>query len=165
MVDCFSRCIKEEGFVSLWRGNWANVVRYFPTTAIGFASKDIYQKIFIRHDPKKNPLLYTLGAIMSGGSAGATSLLFVYPLDFARTRLGVDIGKAAGDRQFKGLTDCCKQIYKTDGVVNGLYKGFGVSVWGIFIYRAFYFGFYDSGKMLLFNDFSKASFLNKFLFA
>lgn len=29
--DCFKRTIKDEGFVSLWRGNTANVIRYFPT--------------------------------------------------------------------------------------------------------------------------------------
>ena len=40
MIDCFNRCIRDEGVISLWRGNWSNVVRYFPTTAIGFACKD-----------------------------------------------------------------------------------------------------------------------------
>jgi hypothetical protein len=29
--ECFSRTIKDEGFGSLWRGNVANVIRYFPT--------------------------------------------------------------------------------------------------------------------------------------
>jgi solute carrier family 25 (mitochondrial adenine nucleotide translocator), member 4/5/6/31 len=29
--DCFKRTIKDEGFTSLWRGNTANVIRYFPT--------------------------------------------------------------------------------------------------------------------------------------
>ncbi|KAE8660737.1 hypothetical protein F3Y22_tig00116951pilonHSYRG00745 [Hibiscus syriacus] len=29
--DCFKRTIKDEGFVSLWRGSTANVIRYFPT--------------------------------------------------------------------------------------------------------------------------------------
>lgn len=29
--DCFSRTMKDEGIVSLWRGNTANVIRYFPT--------------------------------------------------------------------------------------------------------------------------------------
>ena len=29
--DCFKRVIKEQGFASLWRGNLANVIRYFPT--------------------------------------------------------------------------------------------------------------------------------------
>ena len=32
------------------------------------------------------------------GTAGAIGLSIVYPLDFARTRLGTDIGKSAGER-------------------------------------------------------------------
>lgn len=35
--DCFSRTIKDEGFGSLWRGNTANVIRYFPTQASYFS--------------------------------------------------------------------------------------------------------------------------------
>ena len=31
ITDCFARTIKDEGFISLWRGNTANVIRYFPT--------------------------------------------------------------------------------------------------------------------------------------
>lgn len=29
--DCFARTIKDEGVIALWRGNTANVIRYFPT--------------------------------------------------------------------------------------------------------------------------------------
>lgn len=88
---------------------------------------------------------------MSGGCAGATGLLIVYPLDFARTRLGTDIGKAKHERQFSGLNDCISKIYKSDGFT-GLYRGFGISVLGIFVYRAFYFGGYDTGKRLIWGD-------------
>ena len=35
--DAFSRTYAEEGLVSLWRGNTANVIRYFPTQALNFA--------------------------------------------------------------------------------------------------------------------------------
>ena len=35
--DAFSRTYREEGLVSLWRGNTANVIRYFPTQALNFA--------------------------------------------------------------------------------------------------------------------------------
>ena len=31
IVDCFVRVNREQGFVSFWRGNLANVIRYFPT--------------------------------------------------------------------------------------------------------------------------------------
>ena len=29
--DCFKRVNAEQGFASFWRGNLANVIRYFPT--------------------------------------------------------------------------------------------------------------------------------------
>jgi hypothetical protein len=71
----------------------------------------------------------------------------VYPLDFARTRLAADMGK--GDaRQFKGMGDCLSQIMAKDGV-GGLYKGFFVSLYGIIVYRAAFFGGYDTAKGLL----------------
>jgi solute carrier family 25 (adenine nucleotide translocator) protein 4/5/6/31 len=49
------------------------------------------------------------------------------------------------------MGDCIMKITKIDGV-SGLYQGFGVSVVGIFVYRAFYFGGYDSGKRWVFGD-------------
>jgi len=91
---------------------------------------------------------YFAGNLASGGAAGATSLCFVYPLDFARTRLGADVGRAGKEREFQGLADCLKKIYKSDGLM-GLYRGFSVSVQGIIIYRAAYFGFFDTAKGML----------------
>ena len=41
VVDCFSRVHKEQGFLSFWRGNVVNVIRYFPTQALNFAFKGI----------------------------------------------------------------------------------------------------------------------------
>jgi hypothetical protein len=45
------------------------------------------------------------GNMASGGAAGATSLAFVYSLDYARTRLANDAKsskKGGGERQFNG---------------------------------------------------------------
>lgn len=50
--DCFSRVYKEQGFVSFWRGNLANVIRYFPTQALNFAFKDTYKKYLCPYNPK-----------------------------------------------------------------------------------------------------------------
>uniref|UniRef100_A0A8C0Y8K0 ADP/ATP translocase n=1 Tax=Cyprinus carpio carpio TaxID=630221 RepID=A0A8C0Y8K0_CYPCA len=83
IIDCVVRIPKEQGFVSFWRGNLANVIRYFPTQALNFAFKDKYKK-----------------------------------------------------------------ISKSDGI-RGLYQGFNVSVQGIIIYRAAYFGIYDTAKGML----------------
>jgi solute carrier family 25 (adenine nucleotide translocator) protein 4/5/6/31 len=32
--DCFDRTMKGEGFILMWRGNMANVIRYFPTQVV-----------------------------------------------------------------------------------------------------------------------------------
>lgn len=45
MVDCFVRIPKEQGFAAFWRGNMANVIRYFPTQALNFAFKDKYKQV------------------------------------------------------------------------------------------------------------------------
>jgi len=161
--DCFSRVYKEQGFGSFWRGNMANVIRYFPTQALNFACKDYYKKIFNPYNPKTEPMKFFMGNMASGGAAGATSLMFVYPLDFARTRLAADVG-SGGEREFNGLVDCLGKIAKSDGPL-GLYRGFGISVVGIIAYRAAYFGMYDTGKVLLFGDQKKPGFLMNWAFA
>lgn len=86
-------------------------------------------------DQKKDFWTFFAGNLASGGAAGATSLAIVYPLDFARTRLGADVGKAAADREFKGLMDCMTKSYRADGAIRGLYPGFLSSVQGIIVYR------------------------------
>lgn len=145
MVDCFTRIPKEQGFMSFWRGNLANVIRYFPTQALNFAFKDKYKDMFLKGVDKKTEFWkFFAGNLASGGAAGATSLCFVYPLDFARTRLAADVGKGA-EREFTGLGNCLVKIFKADGL-KGLYQGFGVSVQGIIIYRAAFFGLYDTAK-------------------
>lgn len=153
--DCFKRVVSEQGFASLWRGNLANVIRYFPTQALNFAFKDFYKSIFNPYNPKTDPGKFFIGNCMSGGAAGATSLCVVYPLDFARTRLAADVG-SGGEREFNGLVDCIMKIFKKDGP-QGLYRGFGISVIGIVAYRASYFGMFDTGKAILFPDAKKAS--------
>lgn len=87
IVDCFVRVSSEQGIASFWRGNMANVVRYFPTQAFNFAFKDTIKGLFPKYSPKEDFLKFFAVNLASGGLAGAGSLLIVYPLDFARTRL------------------------------------------------------------------------------
>lgn len=147
IIDVLIRVPKEQGLAALWRGNLANVIRYFPTQALNFAFKDSFKEMFMGGiDKEKQFWKFFAGNLAAGGAAGAASMCFVYPLDFARTRLAADIGKGAS-REFKGLTDCIVKVFKSDGPV-GLYRGFFVSVQGIIIYRAAYFGMFDTVKTL-----------------
>jgi solute carrier family 25 (adenine nucleotide translocator) protein 4/5/6/31 len=145
IIDVLVRVPKEQGYLSLWRGNLANVIRYSPTQAFNFAYKYTNTRLFLDGVDKNTQFWrFFAGNLASGGAAGATSLCFVYPLDFARTRLAADVGKA-GNREFNGLVDCILKIAKSDGP-QGLYRGFFVSVQGIIIYRAAYFGMFDTAK-------------------
>jgi len=141
IADCFIRVNKEQGLKAFWRGNLTNCIRYFPTQAFNFAFKDSIKKIFPKADPKKEFGKFFMINMASGGLAGAGSLMIVYPLDYARTRLASDVG--SGKAQFNGLFDCIKKTVSAGGL-GALYNGFGVSVVGIIPYRGVYFGLYDT---------------------
>jgi len=148
--DCFKRVIADEGVGSLWRGNLANVLRYFPTQALNFAFKDQFKLMFAVPKTASYGKKFASN-IAAGGLAGAASLTVVYSLDYARTRLANDnksAKKGGGERQFNGLLDVYRKTIKTDGVA-GLYRGFNISVVGIIVYRGLYFGLYDSLKPML----------------
>jgi len=147
VVDCTKRVLSTEGVGPFWRGNLANVLRYFPTQALNFAFKDKIKAMFACPKDASN-MKKALTNIASGGCAGSLSLMFVYSLDYARTRLANDNKSKDGTRQYSGLVDVYRQTLKSDGI-QGLYRGFVISCVGIFIYRGLYFGLYDTLKPLV----------------
>lgn len=150
VVDCTMRTFRNEGILPFWRGNLANVLRYFPTQALNFAFKDSIKATF--KTPKDAPQYTKFGMnILSGGCAGSLSLMFVYSLDYCRTRLANDAKAKGKEREFNGMVDVYVKTIRSDGLV-GLYRGFVISCVGIFIYRGMYFGLYDSLKPILLGD-------------
>jgi len=158
VIDCTKRVLATEGIAPFWRGNLANVLRYFPTQALNFAFKDkVKAMIAVPKDASYATKL--AGNVASGGIAGSMSLFFVYSLDFARTRLANDNKSKDGTRQYNGLIDVYRKTLATDGI-QGIYRGFVISCVGIFIYRGLYFGLYDTIKPMVGAD---ASFIVSFL--
>merc|ERR1712244_138445 len=141
IVDGFTRVSQEQGVKAFWRGNFTNIIRYFPTQAFNFAFKDSIKAAFPKVDKKKEFGKFFMINMASGGLAGAGSLMIVYPLDYARTRLASDVG--AGKQQFNGLLDCIKKTVANGGI-SSLYGGIGVSIVGIIPYRGVYFGLFDT---------------------
>jgi solute carrier family 25 (adenine nucleotide translocator) protein 4/5/6/31 len=144
--NCFARVRAEQGMGAFWRGNATNCIRYFPTQAFNLAFKDSIKAMFPKYNPKKEFWPFFGVNLASGGLAGAGSLCFVYPLDYARTRLASDVG--SGKKQFNGLADCLKKTASGPKGVLSLYNGFGISVAGIIPYRGVQFGLNDTGKGL-----------------
>jgi len=76
-------------------------------TALSMASVYVVDELRLEHST-----LCLAGNMASGGAAGATSLAFVYSLDYARTRLANDAKsakKGGGDRQVQWrLAEKCR---------------------------------------------------------
>ena len=70
IVNCFTRVSAEQGIGSFWRGNTANIVRYFPTQAFNFAFKDTIKGMF-------RP---TTRRMLSGRSSPSTWRPVVWPV-------------------------------------------------------------------------------------
>lgn len=117
---------------------------------MNFSLKDYFKRLFGKNKDRDGYWVWFAGNLASGGAAGSVSLLFVYSLDYARTRLTNDMknAKKGGEKQFKGLIDVYKKTLASDGIA-GLYRGFVISCIGIIIYRGLYFGIFDSVKPIL----------------
>jgi solute carrier family 25 (adenine nucleotide translocator) protein 4/5/6/31 len=150
--------MKNEGFLAFWKSNFTNCLRYFPTQALNFAIKgQVKTYPMLAKNKTDSQASKLVKNVVAGGIAGGGSLICVYSLDYARTRLANDLkqtGKGKeGSREFNGLIDCYVKTFKADGLA-GLYRGFVISFVGIFVYRGLYFGLYDTIMPLLPSDVS-----------
>jgi len=149
MANCFTRHITELGPASLWRGNFANCIRYVPTAAFNLAFKDNIKKLFPKYDRKTDFGKFAGAQIASGAAAGGCANTLVYPLVYVRTVLGADLGKV---KKYNGMLDCIKKTIAENGFLS-LYNGLGPSTIGIVVYRGAQFGLQDILKA--FNPYQK----------
>ena len=144
-LDCARRILEREGWRGFYRGNLANVLRYFPTQAFNFAFKDKIKRLMPKVDRKKHPWRAFAVNIVSGGIAGAGSLSLVYPLDTARTQLLICTNDD-GSPKYANMVDFFRDW---NGDVRELYEGYVVSVAGIIPFRAIYFIVNDTLRAIL----------------
>lgn len=157
--DCVKRIYQEQGIISFWRGNLANIVRYVPNFALTYSLKEFFRKHVKKTD---NKLRQTLNNIFTAAVAGSLSIIVTHPLDFARTRMGVSVKKKGQKLEYKGMTDCLIQNYKLDGL-RSLYSGICISIIANFFYRGLLFGLHDSKpEMNLFAEFISSSVTSSF---
>ncbi|CAD8122186.1 unnamed protein product [Paramecium sonneborni] len=161
-VESFRKAI-QRCFSFIYGFNLANIPRYSLTQALNFSLNDTYKQIFCPYDPQNEKVLFFLGNIISGSVAGATSMFFIYPLDIARKAMISDMYNT--EKKYKGLIDCTKKLFMKRGI-KGIYRGFGISVSSVSLYRGIYFGIYDTAKGTIFNNSAmKKNPMAKFLFA
>merc|ERR1711937_496597 len=150
VIDCVKRTWASEGTRSFWRGNLANVI-IVPITALA---------VFLNGQIKA---LFAVSKDASPATKFATNIVsgvFVYSLDFARTKLANDVKGKDGTRQYNGIIDVYRKTLASDGI-KGLYRGFVISCFSNFIYLGLCFGLNNTLKPLLLG--ADAGFLPSFL--
>ena len=149
---------REQGLLAFWRGNWPNVLRVAGNSAINFSCMDYYKRAavapfletqFVQRQSTTEAQIRRkrslLTSFVSGGLAGATSTTLLYPFEFLRTRLAMDVGTTASNRTWHGMGDVVRKILISDGVL-GFFQGYGIALFGGVVYRLLFLGGYDALK-------------------
>jgi len=109
IVQATGVVLKEEGFLALWKGNGANVLRVIPVYGLKFAFNDSIKAIVAGPGKRK---LEMSDLLWVGTLAGLMQTALTYPLETVRTRL--TLGPEQGVR-YKGISDCFGQMIKSEG--------------------------------------------------
>lgn len=147
--------VKEEGVLSLWRGNFTAVIHRFPYSAINFSTYESMKKIFAVPDPRgsvcqqrKNEGAFT--RFFCGSCSAALACITCYPLDLVKTRLAVgastdsSINSSSQGRGSK-IIGVVRQVVREEGL-SGLYRGLPVTLFVSVPQLALSWTFYDGIK-------------------
>ncbi|KAF3708220.1 Graves disease carrier protein [Channa argus] len=132
---------KKEGFLGLYKGNGAMMVRIFPYGAIQFMAFDNYKKFL----SKKIGISGHIHRLMAGSMAGMTAVICTYPLDVIRVRLAFQV---KGEHRYTGIANAFHTIYLKEGGILGFYRGLTPTLIGMAPYAGFSFFTFGTLKSL-----------------
>jgi solute carrier family 25 phosphate transporter 23/24/25/41 len=123
--------VKEGGMASLWRGNFINVLKITPESAIKFGAYEQIKKLMGQEGQQLPPFQ----KFLSGALAGFVAQSTIYPMEVLKTRLAL---RKTG--QYSSMADCVRKIYKNEGI-KAFYRGYlmnTIGIAGVGIDLAFY---------------------------
>lgn len=117
-VIAFRTVIQTQGAASLYSGLVPTLLGIMPYAGSSFACFETIKFYLVRwqqlEDDKAIP---PWQRIVAGGFSGLVAQSFTYPLDIVRRRLQVQ------PKSYRGIAHALSEIYRNEGIVNGLYKG------------------------------------------
>uniref|UniRef100_A0A2K5ZLX1 Mitochondrial coenzyme A transporter SLC25A42 n=2 Tax=Cercopithecinae TaxID=9528 RepID=A0A2K5ZLX1_MANLE len=139
-----------EGFLSLWRGNSATMVRVVPYAAIQFSAHEEYKRILGSYYgfrpalpcPAPESALPPWPRLFAGALAGTTAASLTYPLDLVRARMAV-----TPKEMYSNIFHVFIRISREEGLKT-LYHGFMPTVLGVIPYAGLSFFTYETLKSL-----------------
>ncbi|KAG7209550.1 hypothetical protein KM043_015630 [Ampulex compressa] len=133
--------IRREAFFALYKGNFAQMIRIFPYAATQYTAFEFYKKylggLFKKHSD--------IDKLLAGSAAGVTAVAITYPLDTIRSRLAFQV---TGEHLYSGITHTAVSIFKEEGGVRALYRGFLPTIFGMIPYAGCSFYTFEKLKYL-----------------
>lgn len=99
--------IREGGLNSLWRGNFMNVLKIAPESAIKFAAYEKVKRVI----KGESDTLEIYERFYAGAIAGGISQSTIYPMEVLKTRLAI---RKTG--QYNSIVDAAQKIYHKEGL-------------------------------------------------
>ncbi|KAJ9529371.1 hypothetical protein QJQ45_013790 [Haematococcus lacustris] len=134
--DCLRKMVKNEGWVSLYRGVTAPLLGNMVLLGIHFPTFSRTRKMLEQEAPTPEGQFSHWKTLVAGGAAGLAGSLVSCPSEHVRTKmqlqrraaLAAKMGlKIQGLDAYKGSVDCAVSIARKHGVA-GLYRGFTATV-------------------------------------
>ncbi|XP_044126505.1 mitochondrial coenzyme A transporter SLC25A42 [Bufo gargarizans] len=136
------RTYLNEGFLSLWRGNSATMVRVIPYAAIQFCAHEQYKKLLGSYYGFQGAALTPIPRLLAGALAGTTATMLTYPLDLVRARMAV-----TPKEMYSNIFQVFIRMSKEEGL-KSVYRGFNPTILGVIPYAGISFFTYETLKKL-----------------
>lgn len=118
-LSAAKKVVSEGGIQSLFKGSLATLARDGPGSALYFASYEVCKKFLNdRSGNAANGEINIKNVCISGGVAGMSMWLVVFPIDTIKTKL-----QASSTRQ--SMVQATKEIYSSRGGIKGFFPGLG----------------------------------------
>ncbi|XP_075467266.1 mitochondrial coenzyme A transporter SLC25A42 isoform X2 [Ascaphus truei] len=136
------RTYLNDGFLSLWRGNSATMVRVIPYAAIQFCAHEEYKKLLGSYYGFQGNALTPVPRLLAGSLAGTTATMVTYPLDLVRARMAV-----TPKEMYCNIIHVFMRMSREEGLKT-LYRGFNPTILGVIPYAGLSFFTYETLKKM-----------------
>ncbi|QEU59614.1 Crc1 [Kluyveromyces lactis] len=120
-LDAAKQIVRTQGFQSLFKGSLATLSRDGPGSALYFASYEICKEYLNKASGHTSGELSITNVCISGGMAGVSMWVVVFPIDTVKTQL-----QSSSKRQ--SMLEVTRMIYNTRGGIKGFFPGVGPAI-------------------------------------
>ncbi|KAK0579217.1 hypothetical protein LWI29_022923 [Acer saccharum] len=124
IADCFARTVRNEGIISMWKGNTSHMIGLMTMKFMHGSVRDNCSTLF--NYKREDSIGKQVGLLLAANSLSrAATLVLIHPFEYAKTRMANDINTKGNieKRQFNGIIDVFRKTLKSNGIA-GLYRGY-----------------------------------------